>query len=415
MAGSPIKTADAEKLRDAWLLHEQRGGNVADFAKRLGVRKANALAKRRRVERALDITLPTFSGSATQQAKLRAAEALDGFGSAQFQAEQPPTDDIPIEELVRRRLQDTGRTLKAKDAAELVNVRLNVSGPYAVALIGDPHIDNPGANLALLLRHTDLIRETEGMYAICVGDLQDGWIGRLARLWAHQGIKARDSQRLVDWWLQQFGGSLVALVNGNHDLWLHGLGGADPVAWIVATLGAVSQRHGVRLALTQQDGHRITINARHDYPGRSQFNPAHGPVKSLLWGNRDDVAVAGHTHVYGYSCLLDPDTRKPMHAVRLGSYKWADEYAAEMGLKDNNVSECAVLIVRPDEPDPRHRTIIVQDPFLAARMLRALREDWSHGRGSEHGHDTGNQAKGARARSRPSRRAAKAGRASRKR
>lgn len=370
-----MKREDAETFRDVWLLHHSRNGTLFGLAAKLGAHLSNVSRKRRTCEQALGIELPTFQGSEIQRHRSRAKAALKEFGEAKFEAEQPPTDDIPIDELVSRRLADTSRAIRAQRGSELVNVKLNVSGPYAVALIGDPHIDNPGANLELLLEHTKLIRETEGMYAVCVGDLQDGWIGRLARLWAHQGIKARDSQRLVDWWLQQFGGALVALCDGNHDLWLHGLGGSDPVQWIAARLGAVHQRHGVRLALHNGDGHRITVNMRHDYPGRSQYNHAHGPLKSLLFGNRDDVAVAGHTHVYGYSCLLDPDTRKPMHAVRLGSYKWADDYALEQGLRDNNVTECAVLVVRPDEPDPRHRTIIVQDPFLAARMLRSLRED----------------------------------------
>lgn len=368
-----VKREDAEAFRDAWLLHHSRGGTFKGFATKLGIHFSNAARRRRLVEKTLAVELPTFSGSKIEQARMRARDTLRNFGSVQFEAEQPPSDEIPIDELVARRLADTSRAIKAQRGSELLNVKLKVSGAYAVALIGDPHIDNPGANLELLIEHTKLIRETEGMFAVCVGDLQDGWIGRLARLWAQQGIKARDSQRLVDWWLQQFGGSLLALCDGNHDLWLQGLGGSDPLSWIAAQLGAIHTRHGVRLALTNQEGHRVTINMRHDYPGRSQYNHAHGPLKSLLFGNRDDVAVAGHTHVYGYSCLLDPDTRKPMHAVRLGSYKWADDYAAELGMKDNNVTECAVLIVRPDEPDPRHRTIVVQDPFLAARMLRDLR------------------------------------------
>src|SRR5690606_9501612 len=131
---------------------------------------------------------------------------------------------------------------------------------------------------------------------------------------------------------------LLALVEGNHDCWVHGLSGISPLAWIQSHAGTVLDAHGVRMRLVTDDDQTVTINARHDFPGRSQYNPAHGPLKSLLFGCRDDVAVAGHTHVFGRGVMLDPERRTPMHAVRLGSYKHSDEYAREKGLLDNNVS-----------------------------------------------------------------------------
>lgn len=290
----------------------------------------------------------------------------------QFEAQELPSELPSYEELVAQRLKSTSRKLAADRARELIDIKVHVTGPYGVALIGDPHIDNPGCNLALLLEHTRLIAKTEGMFAICVGDLQDNWIGRLARLWAGQGISAAESQVLVDGWLKSYQHKLLALVLGNHDCWSSSMHGVNPTDWIKAR-GTVQDAHGVRLRLTTDDGDVRTINARHDFPGRSQYNAAHGPNKSLLFGLRDDVAVAGHTHEFGMGVRLNPETRTPMHAVRLGSYKHSDEYAKTLGLLDNNVTECAVLMVDPDEPDPRHRTWIETSPFRAARTLTALR------------------------------------------
>lgn len=292
-----------------------------------------------------------------------------------FAAPELPSELPTYDELLQQRLGQTKRKLAADKARELVDVALHVSGPFGIALIGDPHIDNPGCNLDLLLRHTRLIRDTEGLFAICVGDVQDGWVGRLARLWAFQGVSAPESQVLVDGWLGEFGGKLVALCEGNHDAWLHGLSGNSPLAWIQSHAGTVRQNHGVRIRITSGDGQVVTINMRHDFPGRSQYNAAHGPNKSLLFGCRDDVAVAGHTHEFGMGVRLNPETRTPMHAVRLGSYKHSDEYASQLGLLDNNVTECAVLMVDPAETDPRHRTWIETNPFRAARVLTQLRAD----------------------------------------
>ena len=307
----------------------------------------------------------TFNAPDTAAAQTREAK--------HFTAAIPDTDLPTFDELLERRAQQTRRRIGADRARELIDIALHIDGPFAIAMVGDPHIDNPSCNLDLLLAHTDLIATTPGMFGLCVGDVQDGWVGRLARLWAHQGISAAESQVLVDGWLHRFAGKLVALIEGNHDCWVHGVGGHSPLTWIQSHAGTVTQAHGVRLRVRTDDGQQVTINARHDFPGRSMYNAAHGPNKSLIFGCRDDVAVAGHTHVYGRMVSLNPETRTPMHAVRLGSYKHSDEYAHALGLLDNNVTECAVLMVNPHEPDPRHRTWIEDNPFRAAMVLAQLR------------------------------------------
>lgn len=370
MAGS-IDIAAAQGFALAWQKALREGLTYHQFAGRLGVTQQNAARRRRRVENALGIKLDSFAATPATKARAESQARLRAF---KVTSERPSDEaERPIAELVADRLKATSRRLRNDALRELVKIDLDVSGPYAIAMMGDPHMDNPGCNLELLLAHTELIAQTDGMFGVCVGDLQDNWVGRLARLWADQGIAARDSQRLVDWWLQQFGGKLLAICEGNHDCWSHGMNTMSPLAWIESKLGAVVERHGVRLRLSPHEGDPVTINMRHDFPGRSQYNPAHGPNKSLLFGIRDDVAVAGHTHEFGFSVRLDPETRKPMHALRLGSYKHSDEYARTLGLLDNNVTECAVLMVDPAEADPRHRTWIETNPFRAARLLKLMR------------------------------------------
>lgn len=367
-----IDLAAAQGFALAWQKAIREGLTYMQFAERMGVTHGNAAKRRRRVEKALGIELPSFAATPCTKARAANQEKLRAF---RVTSERPSDEaERPIAELVADRLKQTSRRLRNDALRELVEIELDVSGPYAIAMIGDPHMDNPGCNLELLLAHTELIAGTDGMFAVCVGDMQDNWVGRLARLWASQGIAARDSQRLVDWWLQQFAGKLLAICEGNHDCWSHGLNTLSPLAWIESRLGTVVESHGVRLRLSPNDSGAVTINMRHDFPGRSQYNAAHGPNKSLLFGCRDDVAVAGHTHEFGFGVRLDPETRKPMHAVRLGSYKHSDDYARTLGLLDNNVTECAVLMVDPDEPDPRHRTWIETNPFRAAKLLRMMRK-----------------------------------------
>lgn len=362
---------EARQFADLYIERQAAGGTTVALAKEIGIAVGNVFSRRRKAERILGITLPTMTGSKCVAARERMKTAFKVTS-------QLPPELRSAEEIVADRLKSTTRRLKSDKARELIDVSLDVSGPFGIAMIGDPHIDNPGCNLALLKAHAELILGTEGMFAICVGDIQDGWVGRLARLWAGQGIAAAESQVLVDWWLKLMQPKLIALCAGNHDVWVDGISGQGPMDWIKAG-GTVFERHGVRLRMKSKET-SVTINMRHDFPGRSQYNAAHGPNKSLIFGCRDDVAVAGHTHEFGRGVRLDPDSRKPMHAVRLGSYKHSDDYAKQLGLLDNNVSECATLMVDPNESDPRHRTWIEDNPFRAARVLKMLRSEGKRGK-----------------------------------
>lgn len=348
-----------------------KGWTWARLAESLGGIQLPMLLKRRRdVEKRLGIVIP-----AMVQENRNSKQPIRPAGPM-FQAVQPQPRDRSFDDIVSDRLKFTDRQLAAKDSRELIDIALHVSGPFGVAMIGDPHLDNPGCNLRLALEHADLIMRTDRMFAICVGDIQDSWIGRLARLWASQGITASESLVLVNGYLDRLGPKLLALIDGNHDVWAHGVNGQSPTDWIRGRYGTVAEKHGARLRITNDDGETVKINCRHDFPGRSQYNRAHGPSKSLMFGYRDDVAVAGHTHESGRNTLLDPESRRPMHAVRLGSYKHADEYADALGLLDANVSECSVLIVDPLNPDRRHRTQVIDSPLRAAQHLAMLAREW---------------------------------------
>lgn len=351
----------------------ERGMTWRQLADELGITAVSMLMQRRRkVEKRLAIAIPSIGA----RGSLDPADP-DRTPKPKFEAEQIGDDAPTFEALLEHRRKQTRRRLKSKQAGELVEVRLGVSGPFGLAMIGDPHIDNPGCNLDLLMAHTETIAACERMFAVCVGDIQDNWIGRLARLWSSQGVSASESQILADGWLRKLGPKLVAMSYGNHDAWLSGMSGSHPLDWIKSQFGTVARNHGVRLAISNADGDSVSMNMRHDFPGRSQYNPAHGPMKSMLFGFRDDVAVAGHTHEFGMLRVLDASARKPMSAVRLGSYKHADEYADQMGMLDRNLTECAVLIFDPLADDRRHRTYVMENPARAAKWLDVLGAEWT--------------------------------------
>ena len=184
-----------------------------------------------------------------------------------------------------------------------------------------------------------------------------------------KSIDSAEAWRLAEWWISDVIGrrKWLYLVGGNHDAWS---GAGDPLKWIAGQLGAFYQDSEVRLALRFPGERVVRVNCRHDFAGRSQYNPAHGPMKSLFFGVRDHIAIAGHTHESAYGVLKDPDTGITMHAIRVASYKVYDRYAREKGLRDQNLGPACVTVIDPRLP-PTHPGLVklFWDPREGAEYL----------------------------------------------
>jgi len=282
-----------------------------------------------------------------------------------FEIEDYKIEDEPIEDLIQNRTKKFELKREATDDQNLINVKIKLDGPIGIAHFGDPHVDDDGTNLGLLLQHTKLISETPGMFGGNVGDNQNNWIGRLSRLYGEQSTSAKESWRLTEHFLSQ--NEWLYLIGGNHDVWT---GAGDPLEWIMGRQSGVFSNHGVRLNLNFPNKKKVRINARHDFVGRSMWNTAHGVSRAVQMGFRDHILTAGHTHVSGYQVLKCPASGIVSHALRIASYKMIDRYALEKGLPDQNIFMCPVTIIDPqyEDNDPRLVTTIF-DPFEAAEYL----------------------------------------------
>jgi hypothetical protein len=279
-------------------------------------------------------------------------------------------DELPTaDELLERREKQFARTQTAKEARKLIPVRINLPGPIGIAHQGDTHLDDNGTDIATVRRHVELFGKTEGLYAGNVGDYQNNWIGRLAHLHAQQSISARESWVLVEWLIRS--APWLYLVGGNHDAWS---GNGDPLRWIAKHAGLLYEPHGARLGLTLPSGRVVRINARHDWPGHSQWNSAHGVGKAVQMGHRDHIVTCGHRHVSGHMLLKDPATGLLSHGIQVASYKVYDEHAEARGFRDQKIFECPVTIIQPQYADDDRRFItFLTDPEDAAEYLTWLR------------------------------------------
>jgi hypothetical protein len=314
------------------------------------------------------------------QSQRAAAEALgldDAYVSRVLKRAQakpfevePLPDELPTaDELLERRAKQFARKKTAKDARSLIPIRITCTGPFGVAHMGDPHVDDDGTDITLLQTHVAVINRTPGLFAGNAGDFHNNWIGRLARLYGQQSLSAAEALVLVEWLIRSL--HWLYLVGGNHDLWS---GAGDPIQWIAAQARVQYEAYGMRLGLQCPNGRVIRVNARHDFSGRSQWNTAHGPAKAAQMGWRDHVLIAGHTHQSGHNVIRDPATGLISHALRVGSYKTYDRYSEEKGLPNQTFMQCPVTVIRPQFADEDNRLITVfYEPETAAEFLTWLR------------------------------------------
>ena len=293
-----------------------------------------------------------------------------------FAVDEKPIEFAPIQELIthREKLFDKKKEYKAK--SRLFNIYINVNGPIGIAHFGDPHVDDDGTDLSMIIKYSDVINETEGMYAGNLGDIQNNWVGRLSYLYGQQSTSAKESWRLTEYFVNKV--NWLYLVAGNHDVWS---GEGDPLDFIMREHQGVYEKWGARLNLIFPNGKEVRINARHMFKGNSIWNTAHGVARAVQMGWRDHILTCGHIHVSGYQVLKDPASGLISHALQVGSFKIFDSYAEKLGLDDKNIFNCPVTIIDPRYNDDDNRLITtIFNPLEGAEYLKWKRDDWKKDR-----------------------------------
>jgi hypothetical protein len=333
MPTPPISDDVLRKTYDTWIACN-RVNSLA--AKRLKISDRNVRFRIVKAAERFGVSLDR-TGSPTQNYSIKKEPA--------FSFTPVPDDDISIEELVEVRKRQFTKKKAHEEARRLIQVKVKIDGPIGILHFGDPHVDDDGTDILALEHHKKLCQTVEGLFGANVGDVSNNWVGRLARLYGEQATSAKQAWRLVEWLLKDL--KLLYLIGGNHDGWS---GAGDPLQWIMKQEDSLYQSSEVRLSLNFPNGASVRVNARHDFGGSSQWNPAHGPMKAVFHGVRDHIAICGHKHKSGYGVIKDPASGITCHAIQVASYKLYDRYAREKNFRDQNLSPCVVTVIDPRMP-----------------------------------------------------------------
>ena len=314
----------------------------------------------------------------TMQHRLRCINNSSGINAEtiikqKFSVPELPSSLPSIEELLEARTAQGERSRTADEARHLIPIQVNIDGPFGLMVFGDPHVDDDGCNMRLLRHHVELAKHP-AIVTGHIGDVANFWVGRLARLYAHQSTSVHEAIMLAEWLLTQHDNLFCVL--GNHDSWQGG-GLENPINWILRHAGTVTEDAGVRIALQSPCGTLTRVNARHDFPGRSQYNINHGMRRELAFGHRDHILVSGHLHSGGDQGLCHDGDGMVSQLVRVSGYKQVDHYARVLNFPPQKIHPSALIIIDPREPETsRARAWCAPTVEIGVKLLDAIRADY---------------------------------------
>ena len=283
-----------------------------------------------------------------------------------------PDPDIPAEQILDIMEKRFEKRRTHEESKRWFNVKIPISGPFAIAWVGDPHLDANGCNIKLLREHVKLFADNrEFVFAVNVGDTLDNWpkTGRMAALLAQSDTSEETAWRLAHWFLEDSNVNWLLWLLGNHDLW----NDAGKVFKQLGTRRIPIEDWGARFKLISPNGESYKVWASHNFPGHSQWNSLHGPTKSALMQEQADIYVAGHTHHWALHTEEVAARGNVFDIVRARGYKYIDDYAARLGYYSQEYGASIVTVFNPDAAQADERLQTFKSPKMGIEFCRYLR------------------------------------------
>jgi hypothetical protein len=232
--------------------------------------------------------------------------------------------------------------------------------------MSDQHIAiGQAVDLSRMRNDAELVKETDGMYAILGGDGIDAHIKHRSAIIAARS-QPDDQLRLFDHYLKMFGDSILCMISGNHDQWIEQIAGIDAINMLAQKNKIAYSPHFayVDISVGAVD---YLIGVRHQYRYNSSLNMCHTVKRWYDQGERQfDIGVICHHHEPAMETFQKHG--QTHYAARPGAYQHATAHSKQYGFNDND-STCPTYLL-----SPKARKIIpYMDIEEAANHLTTLR------------------------------------------
>ncbi|MFO0467492.1 MAG: hypothetical protein ACK5ZS_00880 [bacterium] len=283
-----------------------------------------------------------------------------------------PADDVPVEQLIEQLSERFERRAENAEAKRWMRFSLKDAGPYLLAFVGDPHLDDNGCNWPLLRRDVALM-STPHVHGVMLGDVTNNWSGKLQRLYAHQDVTRDRAWKLAEWYFQTV--PWLMLLKGNHDIWSQSHGQGDPLDWM-ARRSAALEDWSSKFEVAAGD-HVVRIWAAHDFKGQSIYNPLHGPMRAHRFSAGEaDILAAGHQHHWEIFSGEDADkSHRPHWLIRARGYKYLDPHADRHQYASQQHGAVIAVVGDPSRPGPAAIQCYA-DLAEAVEILSFKRQRW---------------------------------------
>jgi len=315
--------------------------------------------------RALNLPVSTF------KSRLDAEQRRSGHTAAILEFPQLPDQNEPIDRLLSRRMEHYQRKRAHHEAAHWQQVKVTENKPFGLALLGDPHIDDDGCNLPRLMSDIDILKATDGLYAVNIGDTTNNWVGRLARLFGNQETSQTSARQMAEWFLLNAGVRWAAVLIGNHDEWNEG---GEIIRRMCAAAKVTIPVHewAAKIEFVFPNGATCRASLAHDFKGRSIYSTTHGPLRESIWHQEGaHILAAGHIHYGGLQQIELPGGHNPW-LVRVRGYKEYDAHALVNGFHEGNRFPAVMAIIDPNAA-PEDRVLMFGSLKQGAEVLNAMR------------------------------------------
>lgn len=282
-----------------------------------------------------------------------------------FEDIKVPADDA-IETYVAQvlALQEAEQALDTKQVDGTVTIEDD--RPIGIAQWADWHWGGWGVDYQLFQSDYELIKATDGLYAVFLGDSKENYIsgappgsqfGQIIQPGKQDAVVLHYVGGLRDKWL--------AFLEGCHDKWTDNQANVSFIAKCAEVGGALNFWHGgtltVKLGSQEYKGH-----LRHKFFGESKLNPLLPCRRMMEHYGYVDFAVVAHKHFPAKQEIVMAGQR--CYLIRPGSYKVWDDWGQQIG-GYAGIPAVPVLILWPHE----HRLEAYMDLRAGVEALRYAR------------------------------------------
>lgn len=250
----------------------------------------------------------------------------------------PPPDDEDMESYFEalEKVSDSKSAISRTQESTVFTPSDNL--PVAIAFTSDWHVGAGGVDYARLRADLDVIRETEGLYAVHLGDLIENTKPQGKSGPALFGALFPNPDDQIQYLVSRMrmaSGKWVAVCQGNHDAFDGRWAGIDRLPALASDLGCAyfTERGGT--VVINHHGHRYVVVVKHQWRGNSGINKSNSHRR--LWEEwpwewqSADVVVLGHTHEP--LCETVQRRGEPVAYIRCGTYKVKDDYGERLGYR----------------------------------------------------------------------------------